>query len=130
MTRQGVRTACMLLLLAGCAAQTQDVQKAPEAFAGSASLRPSTEEPGAWTYIAPGARLSAYRRFILDPPRVFRGEGSAYGDLSEAEVQEILKHAAAEPVEAVLPRRIDLHTVDSGHTGDFDRADFYGDDGR
>lgn len=89
MTRQGVQAACMLLLLAGCAAQTQEVQKAPAAFAGSTSLRPSAEEPGAWTYIAPGARLSAYRRFILDPPRVFRGEGAAYGDLPEAEIQEI-----------------------------------------
>ena len=45
------------------------------------------DEPGAWTYIAPGARLADYRRFILDPPRVFRGEGSGYGDLPDAEVQ-------------------------------------------
>ncbi|HEX6016360.1 MAG TPA: DUF3313 domain-containing protein, partial [Geminicoccaceae bacterium] len=30
-----------------------------------------------------------YRRFILDPPRVFRGEGSGYGDLPDAEVRKI-----------------------------------------
>jgi hypothetical protein len=54
-------------------------------------LRPSLEEPGAWTYIAPGAQLAAYRRFILDPPRVFRGEGSGYGSLSETEIQEIAR---------------------------------------
>jgi hypothetical protein len=54
-------------------------------------LRPSLEEPGAWTYIAPGAQLAANRRFILDPPRVFRGEGSGYGSLSETEIQEIAR---------------------------------------
>lgn len=90
MLRQGAKTAGMLLVLAGCAAQTQEV-RAPAAFAGSASLRPSLEEPGAWTYIAPGAQLSAYRRFILDPPRIFRGEGSGYGDLSEADIQRIAR---------------------------------------
>jgi hypothetical protein len=52
---------------------------------------PPTDEPGAWTYIAPGVDLGAYRRFILDSPRVFRGEGSGYGDLPDAEVRQIAR---------------------------------------
>ena len=48
----------------------------------------------------------------------------------QQELLTILEQAAAEPVEAVLPRKIELHTVDSGHTEDFERADFYGDDER
>jgi hypothetical protein len=86
--RERITAACLLLALAGCAAQTQEVA-APPTFAGAASLQPSLEEPGAWTYIAPGAQLAAYRRFILDPPRIFRGEGSGYGNLSEADIQAI-----------------------------------------
>jgi hypothetical protein len=74
--------------LAGCTAQTQTVER-PQGLAGAPGLQASLEEPGAWTYIAPGAQLRTYRRFILDPPRVFRGEGSGYGALSEADVQAI-----------------------------------------
>jgi len=85
-----IAACCVLLAAAGCAAQTQTVER-PQALADAPDLQASTDEPGAWTYIAPGARLSAYRRFILDPPRVFRGEGSGYGDLSEADVQEIAR---------------------------------------
>lgn len=48
----------------------------------------------------------------------------------EAEVQEILEQAAAEPHEPALPRRIDLISVNTGRTEPFDRADFYGDDER
>ena len=79
---------CILLGLAGCTAQTQTVDR-PQGLADAPNLEASLEEPGAWTYIAPGAQLADYRRFILDPPRVFRGEGSGYGDLSDAEVQRI-----------------------------------------
>ena len=79
---------CALLTLLGCTAQTQTVER-PQGLADAPGLQAAPDEPGAWTYIAPGAQLSAYRRFILDPPRVFRGEGSSYGDLSDAEVQAI-----------------------------------------
>jgi hypothetical protein len=58
-------------------------------LADAPGLEAAPDEPGAWTYVAPGARLADYRRFILDPPRVFRGEGSGYGGLSDAEVQQI-----------------------------------------
>lgn len=80
--------AAALLALAGCAAQTQTTGL-PLGVPDAAKLRASAEEPGAWTYIAPGVQLAAYRRFILDPPRVFRGEGSSYAGLSDADVQEI-----------------------------------------
>jgi Protein of unknown function (DUF3313) len=88
MIRMGIAAGCALLALAGCTAQTQTVDR-PQGLADAPGLRAAPDEPGAWTYVAPGARLADYRRFILDPPRVFRGEGSGYGDLSDAEVQEI-----------------------------------------
>lgn len=88
MIRMRMAAACALLALAGCTAQTQTVER-PQGLADAPDLQASLEEPGAWTYIAPGAQLGTYRRFILDPPRVFRGEGSGYGDLSDAEVQQI-----------------------------------------
>lgn len=85
----GTRIAAVALLaLAGCSAQTQTLQ-APQAAIGGGHLAASADEPGAWTYLAPAARLTAYRRFILDAPRIFHGEGSAYGKLPEAELREI-----------------------------------------
>ena len=48
----------------------------------------------------------------------------------QQELLAILERAAAESVEAVLPRRIELHLVDTGRTEDFDRVDFYGEDER
>jgi hypothetical protein len=80
----------ILALAAGCAAQTRTTEQ-PLGVPDAAKLRASAEEPGAWTYIAPDAQLGKYRRFILDPPRVFRGEGSSYTGLSDAEVQEIAR---------------------------------------
>jgi hypothetical protein len=94
--------AATLLALAGCTAQTQTVER-PEGLADAPGLQASLEEPGAWTYIAPGAQLRTYRRFILDPPRVFRGEGSGYGDLSEAEVQAIAQMFVEETRAALGP---------------------------
>ena len=88
MIRQGTTAVCILIALAGCTAQTQTVER-PQGLADAPGLQAAPDEPGAWTYVAPGVRLADYRRFILDPPRVFRGEGSGYGDLSDAEVQEI-----------------------------------------
>jgi hypothetical protein len=87
---RGTTAFAILLALAGCAAQTQTVDR-PQGLPAAPGLRAAPDEPGAWTYIAPGVDLGAYRRFILDPPRVFRGEGSGYGDLSDAEVQEIAR---------------------------------------
>lgn len=46
----------------------------------------------------------------------------------QQELLAILEQAAAEPVEAVLPRRIDLHLANTGRTEPFDRADIYRDD--
>ena len=90
MIRMRMAAACALLALAGCTAQTQTVER-PQGLADAPDLQAAPDEPGAWTYIAPGAQLRTYRRFILNPPRVFRGEGSGYGDLSDAEVQEIAR---------------------------------------
>jgi hypothetical protein len=102
MFRESTLTACILLALAGCAAQTQEVQ-APAGMPGAANLRLSSEEPGAWTYIAPGAQLGAYRRFILDQPRIFRGEGSDFDGLSDAEVQQIAQMFVDETRAALGP---------------------------
>ena len=88
MDKPTIMVACVLLALAGCTAQTQEVAS-PQGLPDAPGLRAAPDEPGAWTYIAPGARLADYRRFILDPPRVFRGEGSGYGDLPDAEIRKI-----------------------------------------
>lgn len=77
-----------LLAVAGCAAQTEAVDR-PQGLDEAALLQASIEEPGAWTYKAPGVDLSAYRRFILDTPRVYRGAGASFGNLSEEDVQKI-----------------------------------------
>ena len=78
----------MLLALGGCAAQTESIQQ-PVGVDPGVALQASTEEPGAWTYKAAGVDLAAYRRFILDPPRIYRGEGASFGDLSDAQAQQI-----------------------------------------
>jgi Protein of unknown function (DUF3313) len=78
----------MLLVLGGCAAQTESVDR-PMGVDPGVALQASIEEPGAWTYKAAGVDLAAYHRFILDPPRVFRGEGASFGDLSDAQVRQI-----------------------------------------
>jgi hypothetical protein len=77
-----------LLALGACVAQTEAVDR-PQGMEAAARLQASTEEPGAWTYQAPGVDLRKYRRFILDAPRVYRGEGSSYGSLSDADVQKV-----------------------------------------
>lgn len=97
-----IAAACALLALAACTSQTQTTER-PLGVPEAAKMQASTEEPGAWTYIAPNAQLGKYRRFILDPPQVYRGEGSSYGDLSEAEVQEIAQMFVDETRAALGP---------------------------
>jgi hypothetical protein len=77
-----------LLALAGCAAQTETVDR-PQGLDDAALLQASTEEPGAWTYLDSTADLASYRRFILDPPRVHRSDPSSFAGLSDADVQAI-----------------------------------------
>jgi hypothetical protein len=74
-----------LLGLGACAAQTEKTDR-PQGLNHSALLQASTEEPGAWTYLDPNADLASYRRFILDPPRVYRGDGASFGELSDEQV--------------------------------------------
>ena len=77
-------------VLCGCAAQTERTGDQPPAgIDPGVALRASTEEPGAWTYKAEGVDLAAYRRFILDPPRIFQGQGASFGNLTEAQVQQV-----------------------------------------
>ena len=66
-----------LLALAGCAGQTERVDRPQGLDEAAALLQASAEEPGAWTYLDPSADLASYRRFILDPPRVYRGSDAA-----------------------------------------------------
>jgi hypothetical protein len=80
----------MLLVLGGCAAQTESIDR-PVGVDPGVALQASTKEPGAWTYKAAGVDLAAYRRFILDPPRIYPGKGTSFGDLSDAQVQQIGK---------------------------------------
>jgi hypothetical protein len=77
-----------LLALGACAAQSQRMDQPAEAIVG-VPLTQSAAAPDAWSYMAPETDLRTYTRFIVAPPVVFSGEGSSYGDLSPAEVQEI-----------------------------------------
>ena len=77
-----------LLGLGACAAQTEKTDR-PQGLNDSALLQASTEEPGAWTYLDPDADLASYRRFILDPPRIYHGDGASFGGLSDAQIQQI-----------------------------------------
>ena len=52
-----------------------------------------------------------------------------HGHSVQQELREVLAKAAVEPVGGA-PRRFALHTVSTGLTGPFDRADFYDDDER
>lgn len=45
----------------------------------------------AWTFAIPEIRLRRYSRFMLAPAAVHRGPGSAFGDLSDAQVDEIAR---------------------------------------
>jgi hypothetical protein len=89
-----------LLALGGCAAQTEKVDR-PQGLSDAALLQASTEEPGAWTYLDPNADLASYRRFILDPPRIYRGDASTFADLSDADVQAIAQMFVEETRQAL-----------------------------
>ncbi len=79
----------LTLALAGCAAQSQSTSQPNAGITGVPMTENAKEAPGAWSYIAPDANLAQYTSFILEPPVVYRGEGSSFGDLSDAEVQKI-----------------------------------------
>ncbi|HEX6011640.1 MAG TPA: lipoprotein [Geminicoccaceae bacterium] len=53
MRKPKIVAACALLALAGCAAQTQTVAR-PEGLPDAPGLQAAPDEPGAWTYVAPG----------------------------------------------------------------------------
>lgn len=77
-----------LLVVAAYAAQTETVDR-PRGLDDAALLQASAEEPGAWTYLDQSVDLAPYRRFILDPPRVSRGDASSFAGLSDVDVQAI-----------------------------------------
>lgn len=52
------------------------------------------------------------------------------GHSVQQELREVLERVAAEPIDGARPRPLSLRTVSSGHTGTFDRTDFYDDDDR
>lgn len=78
----------LLPVAAGCAAQTQSVDR-PGGIGAATSLEASATEPGAWTYVAPGVDLGAYQHFMFDPPQVSREPGASFGRRSDEEVREI-----------------------------------------
>lgn len=52
------------------------------------------------------------------------------GHSVQQELREVLEQAAGESIAGARPRPLRLHTVDTGRTDSFDRADFYDDDER
>ena len=89
------------LALAACSSQSRSLDQ-PVGLTDVA-LERSAEEPDAWTFLAADADLARYRRFIVEPTRIYRGEGSDYGDLSEAEVTEIAEAFTEATREALEP---------------------------
>lgn len=53
-----------------------------------------------------------------------------HGHSVQQELRDVLQKVAAEPITGSRPTRLDLHTVATGRTDSFDRADFYDDDER
>jgi hypothetical protein len=92
-----------VLALGACAAQTESVERPPTG-AVAETLEPAQGERGAWTYLAPDADLKKYTRFILEPPRVYRGEGASYpSNLSEQDREDIAQYFVDEARQALEP---------------------------
>jgi hypothetical protein len=93
-----------LVILAACAAQTESVE-APPTGAVAETLQPAPDERGAWTYLDPNVDLKKYTRFVLEPPRVYRGEGASYPtDFSEQDLEDIVQGFLDETKAALEPK--------------------------
>ncbi|WP_441327503.1 FitA-like ribbon-helix-helix domain-containing protein [Kocuria sp.] len=53
-----------------------------------------------------------------------------HGVSVQQELRDALEQLAAEPLHGARPRRLQLHTVDTGGDLEFDRSTHYGDDER
>lgn len=65
-----------------------------------------------------------------DTVAALKRRAALHGCSVQQELRDILERAAAEPVHAVLPRRLELRTVTTGCEEAFDRSTFYGEDER
>jgi hypothetical protein len=93
-----------VLALSACAAQTETVERPPQG-AVAEPLEPAQGERGAWTYLAPDVDLKKYTRFILERPRVYRGEGASYpSNLSQQDLDEIAQGFLDETRAALEPK--------------------------
>jgi hypothetical protein len=93
-----------VLALSACAAQTESVERPPQG-AVAEPLEPAQGERGAWTYLAPDVDLKKYTRFILERPRVYRGEGASYpSNLSQQDLDEIAQGFLDETRAALEPK--------------------------
>jgi Protein of unknown function (DUF3313) len=93
-----------VLALGACAAQTESVERPPQG-AVAEPLEPAQGERGAWTYLAPDVDLKKYTRFILERPRVYRGEGASYpSNLSQQDLDEIAQGFLDETRAALEPK--------------------------
>jgi Protein of unknown function (DUF3313) len=92
-----------VLALSACAAQTESVERPPTG-AVAETLQPAQDERGAWTYLAPDVDLKKYTHFILEPPKVYRGEGASYPtNLSQQDLEEIAQGFLNETRTALEP---------------------------
>lgn len=92
-----------LLALCACAAQTESVDRPPTG-AVAETLEPDQAEHGAWTFMAPDVDLKKYTSFILEPPKIYRGEGASYpSNFSEADREEVAQYFVDEARKALEP---------------------------
>jgi Protein of unknown function (DUF3313) len=92
-----------MLALGACAAQTESVERPPTG-AVAETLEPAQGERGAWTFLAPDVDLRKYTRFILERPKVYRGEGASYPtNLSQQDLEDIAQGFLDETRNALEP---------------------------
>jgi hypothetical protein len=102
-SREWTAAAILTIALSACTAQSERMDQ-PSASIAGVPLTQNAQVPDAWSYIAPDANLAGFNKFILDPPVVYRGEGSDYGDLSDGEVQQIAQMFVDETRTALSPK--------------------------
>jgi hypothetical protein len=105
--RQGTRCFLIgfgLIALSACAAQTENVEQPPTGVV-TETMQPAEGEHGAWTYLDPTVDLKKYTRFILERPKVYRGEGARYPtSFSQEDLDEIADNFLTETRAALEPK--------------------------
>jgi hypothetical protein len=72
----------LTMTIAGC---SDTKQSSPSGLTSSSELRPNAAEGGGWSYRAPNADFTKYRRFLIEPVVVYAGADNSFGDMPAAD---------------------------------------------